>query len=149
MYQELKEDLSVYYWLVDKFSAYPFVKIVDAYPSEDLTLPTISVEASDVSSRPGELGNRNEIKSRLYVIDIFAKTKTQKDEFAYKIFNELVDGIPVYDYDEGFPPSVSPTRLGCLVVVEKNIRNIRVYPELEDELYFRAMLQFVAEYNQF
>lgn len=148
MYQEIKEDLSVYFWLKDKFQAYPIVTIVDAYPdAENLTLPTISVEAEDVTSYELELGNRKEVKVRKYVFDIFALTKQQKDEFAYKIFNDLDDPIPVYDYDQGFPPNVSPTKLGSLIRRQRNIRYVRVYSELVEKMLYRAIVILIAEFD--
>jgi hypothetical protein len=70
---------------------------------------------------------------------------------AYRVYNELDYGIPVYDYNEGFPPAVSPTRLGCLRVKddEKRLETIRVLPQLVDKLYYRASISFVMVYDKF
>jgi len=42
----------------------------------------------------------------------FAQTKAQRDEIGYRILDSLEQCIPVYDYDEGFPPDTTPTNLG-------------------------------------
>lgn len=149
MYQERKEDLSVVYWLKDNFASSSFVTIVDAFPEEDLQLPTISVEWDTIDGYQAELGNRKTVKERVFYIDVFAKNKSQRDEFAYKIYNDLDDGIPVYNYDEGFPEQgVTPTRLGCLIPLHRKIQNIKILPELVDELYYRAVVIFTAVYDK-
>lgn len=149
MYQERLEDLSVHYWLKDKFSPYPFVSIEDGFPEKLLTLPTVSSEWDDIDSYQLELGNRQVVKERVWYIDIFAKNKSQRDEFAYKVFNDLDDGIPVYDYNEGFPEQgIAPTRLGCLQILDRKVRRVGIVPELTDELYFRAVVIFTARYDK-
>jgi len=149
MWQERLEDLSVYYWLKDKFSAYSFITIVDGYPENDLVIPSISVDWDSIEGRYHELGNRKTVKIRDWYIDIFAKNKSQRDEIAYKIYNDLDDGIPVYDYNEGFPEQgATPTRLHSLIPIEKKIQNIRVDPELVDELYYRAVVIVTTVYDQ-
>jgi len=57
----------------------------------------------------------------------------------------LKDGIPVYNYDQGFPPSVSPTRIGTLVVISKSYDPIRVSADVVEKLYYRATISMVAQ----
>ena len=149
MYLERKQDLSIYYWLVDLFSDVSFVTIEDGYPETELTIPTIAVEWSMIDLSPLELGNRSGLQRRVWFIEIFAENKSQRDDFGYRIMNAIEDNIPVYDYDEGFPPSVSPTQLGCLIPQRIKMEIIRVIPELVDKLYWRAVISFTAEYTQF
>lgn len=149
MYLERKEDLSVYYYFVDQFTDTPFLKVVDGFPAENLELPTVSVEASSIDTYKFELGNKNRLQDRAWFIDVFAVNKSQRDELAYRIMNSLEECIPVYDYDEGFPPDVSPTQLGCLLVDNIRLQIIRVFPELTGTLYYRAVVSFTAVYNQF
>ena len=78
----------------------------------------------------------------------YTNNKSQRDELAYRLLNGLEACIPVYDYDEGFPPDVSPTELGCLEVEDLKLQIILVFPELVDTLYWRATVSFVATYNQ-
>ncbi len=149
MYQERLEDLSVVYWLKDKFSSAGFVTIVDAFPDELLTLPTISVEWDTIEGFEWELGNRKVMKERVYYVDIFAKNKSQRDEFAYKIFNDLDDGITIYDYNEGFPEQgATPSELGCFIIKNRKAKNIEVDSDLVDELYYRAAVIFTATYDK-
>jgi hypothetical protein len=145
------EDLSIFYWLQDLFSDVAYINIRDGFPAENLVIPTVSVEAKSIVPNGGELGNKKGINIRVWYIDVFAGSKPQRDEMAYKVYNWLDYGIPVYDYNEGFPPSVSPTRLGCLRVKDdqKRLETIRVLPQLVEKLYYRATISFVMVYDKF
>ncbi len=142
-----KQDLSIYYFLKDDvFASYDFVNVADGYPDADIQLPTVSIEALDINPIEFELGNRVGRKDRLWVIDVYATNKAQRDEFAYLIVDELENGIPVYDYDEGFPPP-TPTQLGAL-----DVRNIRanpvvIFPDIEEKLYWRESIVFSTVYH--
>lgn len=108
------------------------------------------MEWDELTGYPGELGNRKLVKERIWAIDIFAVNKSQRDEFAYKIFNELDDGVPVYNYNEGFPEQgITPSRLGTLIPLIRRIKNIPVDPDLVVELYYRAEVILTATYDQF
>ena len=143
-----KQDLSIYYFLVDLFQDAPFITIVDGFPVQNLVVPSISVEAKMLNKQAFEMGNRRHLVPRVWIIDIFAKDKAQRDEFGYRIFTALDDPIPVYDYDEGFPPSVSPTQLGSMEIMDTKMEIIKVLPELVDNLYYRATVTFVASYSK-
>lgn len=148
MYQERKEDISVYYWLKNLFADAPYVNIVDEFPTTILTLPTIAVDVDFIDTEPFELGNSVRHKTRYYAFDIFANNKTQRNEFAYRLLHELEESIIVYNYDEGFPPDVTPTQLGCLVPTEIKVEVLPVFPELVDKLYYRATVFLTASFNQ-
>jgi hypothetical protein len=143
-----KQDLSIYYFLQDDvFGSYDFVNIEDGFPESELQLPTVSVEALDINPTVFELGNRVGRKDRLWAIDIFAQQKAQRDEFGYLIIDELENGIPVYDYDEGFPPSVSPTQLGALDVRDIRASPVVIFPEIQEKLYWRINVIFSTVYH--
>jgi hypothetical protein len=142
-----KQDLSVTYFLKDLFSAETFIRIEDAFPDGELQLPTISVEADDTQRVPFEMGNRVGQRNRIWFIDVFAKNKAQRDEIGYRIFDAIELGIPVYDYDEGFPPSVSPTEIGSLEILDLTARVIRILPQLTEKLYWRITISFSTRYN--
>jgi hypothetical protein len=144
---ERKWDLSVVYWLKGLFSATP-VNIVDSYPTGKMILPTVSVDFDNISTYMLELGSRQRAKLGSWTIDIYAKTKSQRDEIAFKILSALDEKISVYDYDAGFPPSVTPGQIGCLDPDDTSMQIIRVIPELVEELYYRAVVNFTAEYTQ-
>lgn len=142
-----KQDLSVYYYIEDTFSSIPSLTVTDEFPVQGLTIPTVSVENSKIRPRPWELGNLKQKEDRTWNIDIFAKNKTQRDELSYQITRALYSGIPVYDYDEGFPPDITPTRLGYLHPLHIEVTPVRVMPELVEKMYYRATVMFVAEYS--
>lgn len=144
MYLERLEDLSVYYFLSDTFIDASYITIVDGFPEGEMTLPTVAVEAGRIDVREYELGNRDGLRVRRWYIDLFAKTKSQRDEFGYRLLDVLKNGIPVYNYNEGFPPSATPSRVGTLVMEAKSYVPVRVVADTPENLYYRATVSFVA-----
>lgn len=140
-----KQDLSIYYWLIDNLPT--FVTVVDAFPEEELALPTVSIDRVVINERPYQLGGQPMDKP-LWVMNVFAKDKSQRDDFAYHLYTEMLGNIPVYNYDEGFPPSVTPTQLGVLKCYGRTITPIKVFPELVRTLYWRSAINFWTEYEQ-
>jgi len=148
MHIERKKDLSVYYWLVDLFSDVPYVTISDGYPPTEIVPPTIAVDWRHIVLDPWELGNSQPVFDRAWYIDIIAKNKSQRDDFGYRILDALKTNIPVYDYDMGFPPDVSPTQLGCLIPDNVRLEEVRILPQLTQVLYYRAIVSFGAQLNK-
>jgi len=149
MYIERKQDLSVYYLIKATFTPLnPSITIVDEFPTGELALPTISIENSTYRVKPLELGNRMGIDIRKWNINIFADNKSQRDDYGYLIKNTVQNGIAVYDYDEGFPPDVSPTQIGAMHILELSVSPIRIFPQLVSKLYWRGQVKLVAQYNQ-
>lgn len=148
MYLERKQDLALYYFIKDLFSDTPFVTVTDGYPEEDLTLPTISVDADTIDTTELEIGNRERFQFRVWYIEVFAMNKSQRDEFSYRLLHALEECLPVYDYDLGNPPDILP-KLGCLQPEELRMRIIKIMPELVSTLYYRATISFTATYTQF
>jgi len=141
-----KQDLSVYYYVKDTLAG-TSVNTTDEFPLEGLDLPTVAVENSAITPRPWELGNKKQKEDRTWNIDIFAINKTQRDELSYNIVRALYSGIPVYDYDEGFPPDITPTQMGYLHPLHIEVTPVRIRPELVEKMYYRATVTFVAEYS--
>lgn len=144
MYITRKEDLSIYYWLVGQFSDSSVVEIVDGFPEEVLAIPVISVEPDIIEINDFQMGDRDGRRYRTWYIDIFAKNKTQRNEFAYKILDALKDGIPVYDYDTGIPSS---DVIGHLEILKRRMRVVRIDPELVSKMYYRASISILAANN--
>jgi hypothetical protein len=146
---ERKQDLSIIYWLKELFEDIPDIGIVDGYPEGDLELPSIAVEAEDIFFVKREMGNRRGDKHRLWSIDVYGNNKTQRDFMAYKILQNIENGIEVSDFDEGFPPDSNPSQLGTLRPVTESITAtpIRIFPELVEKLYWRYRIRFITEYH--
>ena len=83
----------------------------------------------------------------MWAIEIIASNKAQRDELTSIILNDLEYGIPVYDYNEGFPPAISPTELGLLFPIDWEVRTVRIFPDLVEKLYWRNTIRFFTEYN--
>ena len=146
MYIERKQDLSVYYFIKTLYNDAPFIKIVDDFPENLLTIPTIAVEADTIITMPYEMGNRDRMQLRTWYFDFFTENKAQRDEYGYRLLNALEQPIPVYDYDLGFPPAVV-ARLGAFNVDELQLSPIAVIPSESEKLYYRAVLKYVSSYN--
>lgn len=147
MFLERKQDLSIYYWIKGLMLPYPMVAVNDGYPDADLQLPSITVETQDIRLLDFELGNRMGLRERLWIIDIIATSKAQRDDLTSIILNDIETGIPVYNYDEGFPPAVSPTQLGLLKPYDLDVKTVRIFPELTEKMYWRNAVRFLTIYN--
>lgn len=140
------EDLSMNYFVRDLFIAFPQITIVDEYPEVILNIPTISIVNGKLGEELFELGNRESgLRTRRWLIDIFAINKSQRDDFAYKILSETANGINVYDYNEGFPPSASPAIINHLSVVTKMYQPLDVIRNLNEKLYYRGQIILITK----
>lgn len=139
------EDLSVYYFIKETFSGVSFLNIVDSFPEALLEVPTISIDAGLLREEPFELGNRDKIRERTWYIDIFAKNKSQRDDFGYTILANSKDGISIYDYNEGFPPSVTPSKIGHMDVIADSYEPIPVMLDENEKLYYRGQVILVTQ----
>jgi len=139
-----KFDLSIYYWLSGIVPA--AVNVVDGFPSDSLTLPTVSVTQLDVTGLPFELGG-DERDLLFWRIDTFGETKTQRDNLASLVYRLLECNIDVNNYDEGFPPTVTPSKIGTLLVTKRKLRPVHTFEQLVDKLYWRSSVTFFTRYQ--
>jgi hypothetical protein len=144
MQQLRKEEISIYYWLQDLVP--DSVNVEDGFPQTDLVLPTVSITELDIEATPFEMGGC-ELDTRLWRIDVFAENKAQRNNLAYDIYSELECGIPVYDYDEGFPPNTSPSQIGILEVQKRKLKPVHVFDELVDKFYWRSRITFFTYFE--
>lgn len=139
------EDLSMYFFIKDMFLDAPNIEIVDSFPEEILTVPTISIDAGKLKEELYELGNRDRLRMRIWYIDIFAKNRAQRDDFGYRILDQSKNGINVYDYNEGFPPDVTPSRIEHLDVLNVSYEPIPVILDEVQPKYFRGQVILVTQ----
>jgi hypothetical protein len=140
------EDLSVFYFIKNIFSDLAeFIEVVDSFPEQILRIPTISIDAGKLKEELYELGDRDRIRIRTWYIDIFAKNKSQRDDFGYTILGASKDGINVYDYNEGFPPENSPARVNHMDILSRSYEPIPVMLDEGEKLYYRGQIIFVTQ----
>ncbi len=149
---ESKTDYSIYYFLKSILPS--FVNVVVGFPENpvgdnpQLQLPTVSIDALDMVDLPYELGSNN-IFERFWAIDVFSTNKSQRDDFAYEISTHLKDQtIPVYDYDQGFPPDVYPDQIGYLVISNIDAKPVYVFQDLVQSLYWRTRITFFTKLTE-
>lgn len=148
MPRERLEDLSVYYYVKDLFEDTTFINVEDGFPQTTLSVPTIAVDAKKLDAVLWELGNTKRAKIRSWSLDVFAQTKSQRDDIGYTLLDALETCIPVYDYNEGFPPETTPTQIGCLKVDTLKMEIVSVLAPLVEKLYWRSRILFTAQYDQ-
>lgn len=142
--QQSNEDFSLYYYIKNLI---PSITVVDEFPVRNLVVPSISVEGDELEPVPWEMGNTHRVYRRYYSVNIFAVNKTQRQSILYQIMNALEQSIPVYDYNEGFPPDASPSQIGCLEVLGVSGNKIQIDPELVSKFYYRAKITFETYFN--
>lgn len=139
-------DLSINYWIQGIVPTTMTIHVKDGFPTGTLELPTVSITSLDVRGKPFELGGC-ELDNQFWRIDIFAQNKAQRDALAYIIYKELEDNIPVYNYDVGFPPSVSPPQIGNLIISKRTMKEIHVFEDLVEKMYYRTGIMFFSYYE--
>lgn len=123
------------------------VRVVDGYPDEELVNPTVAVDSRTIKPVNLQLGSAYDHIYRLWVLDVYALNKSQRDDITYRLMHSLTEAnIPVYNYDEGFPPAVTPSQIGVLEVDSINIEIIQVMPQLVNQMYYRSVITFTADY---
>jgi hypothetical protein len=140
MEQLRKEQLSIYYWLVDLLPS--FVTVVSEFPEGELTLPTVSVTNVRMFARPFQLGSSDDLYKRNWAIDVFAQNSGQRDDYLELIHDSLKNGICTYNYDVGFPPTVTPPQIGSLYVEERESKPLRVYEDLVKKKFWWGKVLF-------
>lgn len=139
------EDLSMTFFIKDLFSDVSFINVVDSFPEEILTIPTISIDAGRIKEELFEVGNRDRLRIRTWYIDVFAKNRSQRDDFGYRILDQSNNGINVYDYNEGFPPDVSPSRVEHMDVLSISYEPVPVMLDEVEPKYFRGQVILVTQ----
>lgn len=145
MEQGRKEHLALYYWLRELLP--DNVNVVRAYRKDtELEPPCVSIDSSDITNRPFELGNEDGLDDKFWAINVYGLTIAQRDDMAEIVFKDLKK-VPVYNYDEGFPPP-NPTRIGTLIVSEKRSTPIMVFRDLVEKLFWRRNITFMTKYEE-
>ena len=134
------EDLSMFYFIKNVFSDTPYIEIVDSFPEEILTVPTVSIDAGKLKEELFQLGDRNKVRYRTWYIDIFAKNKSQRDDFGYRILDQIKNGVNIYNYNEGFPPVATPSRIGHMDILSISYEPMPVMLDEVQPSYFRGQV---------
>lgn len=140
-----KQDLSIIYWLKGLYESRG-ITVLDGFPESEFVVPSISVEWKDIDTYQLQLGSYDRNLIRSWYIEVFAVSKTQKDEIVFNLLDETETTIDVYDYDQGYPP-VSVPKIGVLDIIALKANNIQVFPELTEKMYYRATVNFVTQYE--
>lgn len=98
MYREREEDLSILKFVKETFSDIPFVNVVDEFPNKPLTAPTISVTNDNITYSSIEIGSKAMKSRRIYILDVFVKDRSQRDEFCYRL-SDVFRNKPVQVYN--------------------------------------------------
>ena len=147
MIEERLQDLSVFYYIKEQVD--DTVKVVDGFPSADElkleNLPIVAVENREATFDFFELGSKDQLVTRKWVMYVYAKNKAQRDNLAYTIAKSLRNSIGVYNYDMGFPPTTVP-KIGALVPKRISLVIAQIDPSVVKTLYYRAEVYYSANY---
>jgi hypothetical protein len=109
-------DLSVYHKLKNLLPV--SVNVVDAWDDDsDINPPAVAINIAKNERAWLELGSNSTKKIMVFTLEIYATTKTQRENIASLIADGLEENIVVYDYNDGFPPSYSPLKIGAAIIV--------------------------------
>jgi hypothetical protein len=146
---EEKQYLSTIYAIKNLFQLLPNITITEEYPESDIELPTVSIVENPIYISPLELGNRVGKRKRDWLIEVFGASRAQRDYMAATIAEGIENGIGVFDYDYGFPPSATPPQIGTLIIVPNTLvlTPIVVFPDLVEKLYWRSSIKYLTEYE--
>lgn len=146
MYQSKKEYLAMYYFLEDTLSGLGIVNVVNGYPKEGITLPTVALSWTRLTGQALELGNSKLLKRVDFNIDIYAANESQRDDLCYVLFDAFDAPIPVWDIVNGIKTT---TKLGCLDTLERDFTVVPLIMDSVDELQYLAIGRVITEYNVF
>jgi hypothetical protein len=111
---------SLLYWVSDCLVAagVDYVDVISGSPDVPIKLSgeTVTVFPSSAYSKPYELGG-SDLKNVNFIVEAFLLTDGKRDDVADLLFEALAERtIPLYDYNEGFPPPYGtddvPTEIG-------------------------------------
>ena len=163
--------LSVYYFLKDKlddgdwgstgYANNELVTLKDAYPtdeeldrivlpenytgdSNEIVLPVVAIDSGYQNEYPYELGS-GPGTARQFIISIFGRERGETDDLSQQIYEWFRDNnISLNNYNEGFPPTVTPTQVGTIEVDRVSLVPINIYdsPNVADK--HRRDVSFLA-----
>jgi len=149
MIEERLQDISVVEYI--KSIVPNSVTVVDGFPETRVTeddIPIIAVENRTAEFSNFELGTKASLVNRGWIIYIYAKNKTQRDYLAYLIAKQLFKNkVPVYNYDEGFPPDTNPSQIGCIEPRRVVVKIPQIDPNLVTMFYRAAEVYYTATYK--
>lgn len=80
----------------------------------EVVLPVVVFDYSNQYGVAFELGS-NDATNRSFLVQIFANNSVERDELSQLFYEYLRDNnIAIYNYNAGFPPDVTPTKVGIL-----------------------------------
>lgn len=141
MYIEQKAHYSLYYAIKDEFEN--ILNVVDSFPLEELEPPVIAVDLMAIDFTTLEIGNYNNLRELDWILDVYGKNKTQRDQAVFRLFNLLEKRIPIYDFDLGFPPQSIP-QIGALIPTKLRIELLNVKSDEVEEVQYRASGLYTA-----
>ncbi|MGQ9642358.1 MAG: hypothetical protein ACUVT3_00705 [Ignavibacterium sp.] len=141
MFIEQKAHYSLYYAIKNEFTN--ILNVVDSFPLTELEPPVIAVDLMAIDFTTFEIGNYNNLRELDWMLDVYGKNKTQRDQAVFKLYNLLEKRVPVYDFDLGFPPQTIP-QIGTLIPTKLRIELIRIKSEEVEEIQYRASGLYTA-----
>lgn len=121
-------------------------KTVQGLQSVELVLPIVTLEYTLQTPIPFQLGS-GPATAREYLVTVYGNDDREVDEIGQQVYEWLRDNdIPLNNYNDGFPPDVTPTQVGIIELDDPLVTPIRVIgsPNIVDrykiEITFRGTI---------
>lgn len=149
MYVERKIETSFIIWLREKLTSVPGVVVEKAFTfTGPLTNPTVVAQRPKFVASQLQLGSKEKTHTGYWLVDIYGKTDTQRDDLMYLISEKLEsEDIVVLNLDQGFPPAVTPDQEGVLLVEYISAEKYDPIANDPDTVYWLASIKFETRYE--
>lgn len=112
----------------------------------ELVLPIVSIDQVGQREYPYQLGS-GPGTSRPFVISIFGREEAETDDLAQQIYEWFRDNdIDLNNYNEGFPPSVVPTKVGTIEILNAGLAPVKILgsPNVADKYRYDVTFNAVT-----
>lgn len=146
--------LSLYYFLKTKLDASDYgstgyfndelVTLMDSYPSAaeyeriktpdnalsgetEIVLPIVALSYGSQIEFPFQLGDGPGTTRRV-IVSVFGREETETEDLTQQIFEWFRDNnVSLNNYNEGFPPTVTPTQVGTIEITDVSVTPVQIY----------------------
>lgn len=141
-------DKSLHYYLENQLNTIwgSFLSVKDSYPNtlEEITVPLVSVDYTTGRLNPLEIGTDENEDIMYFMIDIFARGKSERDDLLYIIMNLLSSGCNVVQFSGGS----AGANIGHMYFEDISARPMYAFgPDIPTKVAYRAEVSTKATYT--
>ncbi len=142
MFIEENAHFSLIHHLKNQFGS--LAQVLDSFPEKFLDTPTLAIDIQSIRFTKFQIGDYNNIREVNWLVDIFARTKSQRDRIIFKAMASLEKPIPIYDFGVNFPPPLPP-QVGVIRPIMITLDFIDIKIDNPEEIFYRGAGTFTAQ----